>query len=161
MNTALELSTFLLSVQLFIILTRAQWSCACKTYWGSHDRSDFFQLPETSPYAVTTLSTAVQCTDSPLLSDLLCPAAPFSRLCVCGRCRTLLHVWASCTKGSQRRRRCCWRAPQSINRRGSDSRRPELSCPEAHFCGLASPEKENLSCKEQKQVWGSEPAAQV
>lgn len=49
----------------------------------------------------------------------------------------------------------------SIKHCECDSRRRKPSCPLAHFCGLASPWNRNLSHKEQKQVWGSDPAAQV
>lgn len=52
-----------------------------------------------------------------------------------------------------------------INQRECDSTTPEPSWPLARFCGLASPgekkTKKKLSCEEQKQVWGSEPAAKV
>lgn len=66
----------------------------------------------------------------------------------------LCYMW-ECPAGSQWRQQGSSPARRSIERHESDSRRPKLSCPPAHFCGLASPWNRNLSHKEQKQVWGS------
>lgn len=87
------------------------------------------------------------------LCNILCPAAPVECLWICGRCRALLHVWMSCSVNVH--------SGDSIKHRECDSSRRKPSCPLAHFCGLASPWNRTLSHKEQKQVWGGDPAAQV